>query len=59
MGIGTFLIFFSAYDAVAGIATGLAMRHARDLLLLHERPWLRVRPSNPGTALWSVLHRWE
>jgi hypothetical protein len=31
LGIGVFLIFFSAYDAVAGIATGLAMRHARDL----------------------------
>jgi hypothetical protein len=31
LGIGVFLIFFSAYDAVAGIATGLAMRDARDL----------------------------
>jgi uncharacterized membrane protein len=31
LGIGVFLIFFSAYDAVAGIATGLAMRAARDL----------------------------
>jgi hypothetical protein len=31
LGIGVFLIFFSAYDAVAGIATGLAMRSARDL----------------------------
>jgi hypothetical protein len=31
LGIGAFLIFFSAYDAVAGIATGLAMRSARDL----------------------------
>src|SRR5918996_1690650 len=31
VGVGVFLIFFSAYDAVAGIATGLAMRSARDL----------------------------
>jgi hypothetical protein len=31
LGIGVFLVFFSAYDAVAGIATGLAMRNARDL----------------------------
>jgi hypothetical protein len=31
LGIGVFLIFFSAYDAIAGIATGLAMRNARDL----------------------------
>lgn len=31
VGMGLFLIFFSAYDAVAGIGTGLAMRSARDL----------------------------
>jgi hypothetical protein len=31
LGIGVFVLFFSAYDAVAGIATGLAMRSARDL----------------------------
>ena len=31
LGIGVFLVFFSAYDAVAGIAMGLAMRSARDL----------------------------
>jgi hypothetical protein len=31
LGIGAFLVFFSAYDSLAGIATGLAMRHARDL----------------------------
>jgi hypothetical protein len=30
-GLGTFLIFFSAYDTLAGIGTGLAMRSARDL----------------------------
>ena len=31
LGIGAFLVFFSAYDAVAGIGMGLAMRSARDL----------------------------
>jgi hypothetical protein len=31
LGIGAFLVFFSAYDAVAGIGTGLAMRSAREL----------------------------
>ena len=31
IGIGLFLVFYSAYDSVAGIATGLAMRSARDL----------------------------
>ena len=31
IGMGTFLVFFSAYDTLAGIGTGLAMRGARDL----------------------------
>lgn len=31
LGIGIFLVFFSAYDTLAGIGTGLAMRSARDL----------------------------
>jgi hypothetical protein len=31
LGVGVFLVFFGAYDAVAGIGTGLAMRSARDL----------------------------
>lgn len=31
LGIGGFLVFYSAYDSVAGIGTGLAMRNARDL----------------------------
>jgi hypothetical protein len=36
LGIGIFLVFFSAYDAVAGIATGLAMRSARDLSAVQQ-----------------------
>ena len=31
LGVGAFLVFYSAYDAIAGISTGLAMRNARDL----------------------------
>ena len=31
LGMGTFLVFFSAYDTLAGIGTGLAMRGAREL----------------------------
>jgi hypothetical protein len=37
LGIGVFLVFFSAYDAVAGIATGLAMRNARDLSAVQQQ----------------------
>jgi hypothetical protein len=36
LGIGVFLVFFSAYDAVAGIGTGLAMRRARDLSAVQQ-----------------------
>jgi hypothetical protein len=44
LGIGVFLIFFSAYDAVAGIATGLAMRTARDLpVAQQEGVWETVK----------------
>jgi hypothetical protein len=35
-GIGVFLVFFSAYDAVAGIGTGLAMRSARELSVVQQ-----------------------
>ena len=36
VGVGLFLVFFSAYDAVAGIGTGLAMRSARDLSAVQQ-----------------------
>jgi hypothetical protein len=36
LGIGVFLVFFSAYDAVAGIGTRLAMRSARDLSAVQQ-----------------------
>ena len=51
IGMGAFLIFFSAYDTLAGIGTGLAMRSARDLTPRSRtpcsrssrtgRPWIR------------------
>jgi hypothetical protein len=46
LGIGVFLIFFSAYDAVAGIATGLAMRTARDL------------PAAQQQGVWETVKDW-
>ena len=46
LGIGAFLIFFSAYDAIAGIATGLAMRHARDL------------PAAQQEGVWQTVKDW-
>jgi hypothetical protein len=63
LGVGVFLVFFSAYDAVAGIATGLAMRSARDLSVVQQqgvfdvvRDWPAVGPpfalSIVGTLGW-------
>jgi hypothetical protein len=46
LGIGTFLIFFSAYDAVAGIATGVAMRASRDL------------PAAQQEGVWETVKDW-
>ena len=63
VGVGVFLVFFSAYDAVAGIATGLAMRSARDLSAVQQdgvfevvRDWPAAGPpfalSIVGTLGW-------
>jgi hypothetical protein len=46
LGVGTFLVFFSAYDSVAGIATGLAMRTARDL------------PPEQQAGIWETVKDW-
>jgi hypothetical protein len=65
LGVGVFLVFFSAYDAVAGIATGLAMRSARDLSAVQQegvfdvvKDWPAVGPpfalSIVGTLGWVV-----
>jgi len=65
LGVGVFLVFFSAYDAVAGIGTGLAMRSARDLSAVQQegvfdvvKDWPAVGPpfalSIVGTLGWVV-----
>lgn len=65
LGIGIFLVFFSAYDAVAGVGTGLAMRSARELSLVQQegvfdvvRDWPGLGPpfalSIIGTAGWTA-----
>lgn len=46
IGLGTFLIFFSAYDTLAGIGTGLAMRSAREL------------PTAQQEALFDIVKDW-
>ena len=44
VGIGVFLVVYSAYDAIAGISTGLAMRTARDLpAAQQEGVWVAVK----------------
>jgi hypothetical protein len=63
LGVGVFLVFFSAYDSVAGIGTGLAMRSARDLSAVQQegvfdvvKDWPAVGPpfalSIVGTLGW-------
>jgi hypothetical protein len=46
LGVGIFLLFFGAYDSIAGIATGLAMRTARDL------------PAAQQDGVWAVVKDW-
>jgi hypothetical protein len=46
LGLGVFLVFYSAYDAVAGIGTGLAMRDARDL------------PPAQQDVVWDTVKDW-
>jgi hypothetical protein len=46
LGLGVFLVYFSAYDTLAGIGTGLAMRSARDLSTTQQE------------ALFDIVHDW-
>jgi hypothetical protein len=50
LGVGVFLVFFSAYDAVAGIGTGLAMRSARDLSAVQQEGVFEVVKSWPAVG---------
>ena len=43
-----FLVFFSAYDTLAGIGTGLAMRSARELSATQQEGVLAVVQDWPG-----------
>jgi hypothetical protein len=48
LGLVLVLVFFSAYDAIAGIATGLAMRAARDLPVAEQDAVFEVVKDWPG-----------
>ena len=48
LGLVLMLVFFSAYDAIAGIATGLAMRAARDLSVAEQNAVFDVVKDWPG-----------
>lgn len=66
LGMGMFLVFFSAYDTLAGIGTGLAMRGARglpesqqDVVFELVRTWPEAEPwvfwlSLVGTGGWIL-----
>jgi hypothetical protein len=50
LGLGTFLVFFSAYDTLAGIGTGLALRSARQLSPVQQEGVVAVVQDWPGLA---------
>ena len=50
LGIGVFLVFFSAYDTLAGIGTGLAMRSARGLSAAQQEGVFTVVKDWPGVG---------
>ena len=49
LGLVLVLVFYSAYDAIAGIATGLAMRDARDLPVAEQNAVFEIVKDWPGT----------
>ena len=50
LGMGLFLVFFSAYDTLAGIGTGLALRGARQLTPVQREGVVTVVQDWPGLA---------
>ncbi len=46
LGVGVFVVVFSAYDSIAGVATGLAMRTARDLSAAQQ------------AGVWATVEDW-
>lgn len=55
IGIGMFMVFFSAYDTLAGIGTGLAMRSARGLSAAQQEGVFLVVKDWPGLAAPFIL----
>ena len=52
LGMGLFLVYFSAYDTLAGIGTGLAMRSARDLPTSQQEALFDIVKNWPGLEPW-------
>ena len=52
IGLGSFLVFFSAYDTLAGIGTGLAMRGTRDLPDSQRETVFELVESWPAAEPW-------
>jgi hypothetical protein len=52
IGLGVFLVFFSAYDTLAGIGTGLAMRSTRDLTAAEQDVVFSVVEDWPALDMW-------
>ena len=50
LGVGGFLVFFGAYDTLAGIGTGLAMHTARDLPAAQQEGVFAVVKDWPGLS---------
>jgi hypothetical protein len=54
LGMGIFLVFFSAYDTLAGIGTGLAMRSARDLSSSQQDALFDIVKDWPAFEPWVI-----
>lgn len=52
LGMGTFLVFFSAYDTLAGIGTGLAMRGSRGLQESQQDTVFEIVRTWPAAEPW-------
>ena len=52
IGLGVFLVFFSAYDTLAGIGTGLAMRSVRDLGAAEQDLVFSIVEDWPALDMW-------
>ena len=50
--MGIFLVYFSAYDTLAGIGTGLAMRSARDLPISQQEALFEIVDDWPALEPW-------